>query len=123
MTKIEIDGDNVVVTWTGKKGRGSLLQIMAEGNAKKVNTLDMIQCLAVIICVRNVPFPCGDGERLFRKALEFIPTQTAMVEAGEKMGLGAVRKALVEKAGGGCNAPTDSYIDLAAKVVLEMTPA
>ncbi len=122
MTKIEIDGNNVVVTWTGKKGHGSLLQTMAEGNAKKVNTLNMIECLAVIMCVRTVPFPCGDGERVYRKALEFIPTQTAMVEAGEKMGLGAVRKALVEKAGSGCNAPTDSYIDIAADIVSK-TPA
>jgi len=123
MTEITLDGDVVVVKWTGRKGRGSLLQIAAEGNAKNVNKLDLRQCVAVYICVKSVPFPCGDGKNVYRKALEFVDGQVKIMETAEKLGLGKVRKSLVESAGGGFNAPTDSYISAAVEVVEEMTPA
>ena len=123
MTEITLDGDVVVVKWTGLKGYGSLLQIAAEGNAKNVNKLNLRQCVAVYICVKSRPFPCGDGKNVYRKALKFVDNQIKMMDAAEKLGLGKVRKSLVESAGGGFNAPTDSYISVAVEVVEEMTPA
>jgi hypothetical protein len=117
MTSITLDGDNVVVKWNGRKGRGSLYQIAAEGNAKNVNKLSIAQCLAVYICVKVAPFPMGSGEKVYRMVLADVEAgkQPKMVEMAEKMGLGAVRKSLVEAAGGGFNAPHDSYITIAAE--------
>lgn len=117
-TSIELDGDNVVVKWTGRKGGGSLFKIAAQGNADNVNKLNINQCLAIMICVKVAPFSMGKGDEIFQHVLNQIESgqQTKMVEMATKMGLGPVRKLLVEAAGSGFNAPHDSYISIAAKL-------
>lgn len=117
MTELSIVGDEVVVKWTGRKGRGSLFQIMATGNAKNANILSAKELLAVFLSVKICPFPLGAGETIYRKTLAAIDTDFAtLLQKTEAIPVGQLRKEIVVKAGEGCNAPTDMYLDIAAKI-------
>lgn len=115
--------------WTGRKGTGSLYQLAASGNYKLVNDLGLKEMMCVILCVKHAPFPLGGGERAYRRMLEIwdeggidMPDIRSQEEkdAGEgspddppPAALGRLRKHLVAKAGGGMNAPHDSYLRIA----------
>lgn len=121
-TQITInDDDTLSVKWVGKRGRGSLFQIAAEGNAKNVNRLDRIQILAVHICVRANPFPLGTENQTFERVLAELNNPEGrfanVVEKAADMKLGEMRKELVQAAGSGFNAPHDTYISAAVAVL------
>ncbi|OYW73584.1 MAG: hypothetical protein B7Z37_20960 [Verrucomicrobia bacterium 12-59-8] len=132
-TQITINEDQTLtVKWVGKRGRGSLFQIAAEGNAKNVNRLDKIQILAVHICVRINPFPLGTEKETYRKVLAELGEPEGrfanVVAKVSDIKLGEMRLELVNAAGSGFNAPHDKYITTAVEVLfsesqLEETPA
>lgn len=130
-TEITINPDETLtVKWTGRKGRGSLFQIMAEGNAANVNRLDKNQMLAVHICIKANPFPLGKEDITFSRIMEEVSKPDGrfadVVAKLDKIKLGDMRRELVIQAGGGCNAPTDTYISAAVRVLFpetELTPA
>jgi hypothetical protein len=112
-----------------------LFAMMAESNCRHANALGKAQLMAVWWCVMNRPFPLGDGEGLYRGILTVIEADaleraTAALTArkpktkldadlwaaADKMSVGEIRRTLVNKAGSGCNAPTDSYLALAAQL-------
>lgn len=121
-TEIAVNNDQTVsVQWKGQRGRGSLFQVMASGNAEQVNKLDLEEITAVLMSAISVPFPLGQGEKVYRGILKSIREETS--EAGKHnlatlklAGIGTARKVLVIKAGEGCNAPHDSYLRIAAEV-------
>lgn len=121
-TEIAVNNDQTVsVQWKGQRGRGSLFQVMASGNAEQVNKLDLEEITAVLMSAISVPFPLGQGEKVYREILKSIREGTS--EAGKHnlatlklAGIGTARKVLVIKAGEGCNAPHDSYLRIAAEV-------
>jgi len=129
-TTITINEDQTLeVVWTGKKGGGSLFQTMATGNAKNANLLTLEQNLAVLVSAKSNPFPCGDknAKAVYQEVLSKLASDFAgVIERGKKIGLGNVRKTLVQECGSGCNAPHDMYLDIAIKVLFpepELTPA
>jgi len=128
-TTITINEDQTLsVTWTGEKGGGSLFQIMATGNAKNVNLLTLEQNLAVLVSAKSNPFPCGDNnaKAVYQEVLNTLTSGgkfDGVVERGQKIGLGNVRKTLVKECGSGCNAPHDMYLEIAVKVLFPETPA
>jgi len=115
--------------WTGRPGTGSLYQLGAERNHKLVNALGLRELWCVMLCVRFAPHPLGKGERAYRRMLEMWDgggvdrpdiRSTAERERGDgsaedppAAAMGRLRKWIVERAGGGCNAPTDSYLEIA----------
>ncbi len=116
MTNLEIVNDKVVVKWTGRKGRGSLFQTMAGGNAENANKLSAKEILCVLMAVKVCPFPLGNGEKIYEKIFANIDKEFPdLVKKVEAMPLGQVRKELVVKCGSGCNAPHDMYLDIAVK--------
>lgn len=121
-TEITINEDQTLaVKWTGRRGRGSLFQIAAEGNAKNVNRLDKNQILAVFICVNLNPFPLGGENEQFRKIMDELAKPdgrfASVVAKAADMKLGDMRKELVVSAGSGFNAPHDTYISAAVAVL------
>lgn len=121
-TSITINDDQTLkVEWTGKRGRGSLFQIAAVGNAANVNRLNLKQLLAVFISVRLNPFPLGKDEETYKKVLAEVEKPdgqfTNVVNKLSGVSLGQMRKELVEAAGSGFNAPHDMYISAAVKVL------
>ena len=118
-TRIDILADDTVVAvWVGNRRRSSLYQSMAESNCKNVNELDRTEIAAVIMCIKQAPFPLGNGPRIYRGILEELRANglDAYVKPGWKdLSLGQLRRAIVVRAGSGCNAPTDSYLSIAAK--------
>lgn len=118
-TQLTVNEDQTVTsTWVGKKGRGSLFQVMSGGNIKYVNVLDLMELWAVIASVQVAPFPLGQGEKIYRKILEQLKTDPSKLFANgiPDVKLGELRKYLVIKAGDGCNAPHDSYLRMAYKL-------
>jgi len=116
MTDIVINPDQTVsAVWKGKKGRGSLFQTMAVGNAENANKLNIVQIMAVMFAARKVPFPFGDGEKVYRECLKIVDEKKA--EISDKVTLGALRQQIVGEGGSGCGAPHDTYLDIAAAVV------
>lgn len=123
-TELTVNADDTVsAKWKGPKERGSLFQVMAEGNVKLVNRLDKIELLAVLLCVKIMPFPLGHGEQFYGEVLEKARANpdAYLNDTAKAMTLGDMRKALVVKAGDGCNAPTDSYLQIAVEA--QKTPA
>ncbi len=121
-TSITINEDQTLkVEWTGKRGRGSLFQIAAAGNAANVNRLNMNQLLAVFIAVKLNPFPLGKEEETYKKVLAEVEKHDGrfadVVNKLSSIPLGQMRKELVEAAGGGFNAPHDMYISTAVSVL------
>lgn len=114
-TQIRIDRKgHVSAKWIGEHGRGSLYQIAATENCEAINKLNRIQILAVLLAVRICPFPLGAEERVYTKCLKDAPK--CMTDQVRSIEIGALRKAVIEKAGSGSNAPTDTYIHTAVKV-------
>lgn len=122
MTEIRIDSDTVSALWTGKRGRGSLFQIMAVGNCELVNQLDLLELSAVVICVKHLPFPLGNGPTFYREVLEKV-RGSGESAFGEEFTLGQIRKYLVHKAGDGCNAPHDTYLTIAVEAQKSLVAA
>lgn len=121
-TQITIKEDQTLdVKWVGKRGRGSLFQVAAVGNAANVNRLDKNQLLAVFIAVRICPFPLGKEDQVYKNTLTEVEKpdgQFADVVAQlSEISLGVMRKELVQAAGSGFNAPHDIYISTAVRVL------
>lgn len=121
-TTLTVENDQVKATWTGKKGRGSLFQVMAKGNAEQTNKLSAKEILAVFICVKACPFPIGKGKQVYKMVMDDIEAgkHPELVTKFEAMNLGELRKALVVACGEGCNAPNDMYLGIAVEM---QTPA
>lgn len=118
-TRIDIAADETLnVTWAGKKGRGSLFHVMAEGNAINANKLGIVELIAVFLAARFNPFPLGGGEACYRALLAGINAGkfADVIANGHKIGLGKLRASLVSECGSGCNAPHDSYLSIAADI-------
>jgi hypothetical protein len=125
-TNITINDDQTLtVTWTGKKGRGSLFQLAAKGNAEAANKLSIEELLAVVVSVQSCPFPLGDERKVYERCLEIVRTDPTQFwnDGLPKIALGDLRYYIVQKAGGGFNAPHDSYLKLAADLADEAAPA
>lgn len=121
-TQITIKEDQTLdVKWVGKRGRGSLFQVAAVGNAANVNRLDKNQLLAVFISVRLNPFPLGKDEETYSKVLAEVEKPDGefsnVVSKLSGFSLGELRKELVEAAGSGFNALHDMYISAAVRVL------
>lgn len=128
MVEITINEDQTLtVRWTGRKGTGSLYQIMAEGNAKNLNTLTVEECIACYYASKACPFPMGKGEEVYKMTLESVLSGKYAADVLPKIRekLGQFRKELVQECGSSCNGPLDSYITIAAelKAPKEETPA
>jgi hypothetical protein len=112
-----------------------LLDTMARANCEAANACGLADLVAVVYCIANMPFPLGNGAKAFllaRRHIEDAFTERAAISlAGEVYApaagtvadwllgftgttLGQLRRWLVARAGEGCNAPTDSYLRLAA---------
>jgi hypothetical protein len=112
--KIYADANHVVHV---ENPRG-MLGVMAPSNAEYVNALGIRELLAVLYSVKCAPFPLGGGEEVYREFLQRMNDgefSEALAKA-EALPLGELRLALIEKAGSGCNAPTDSYLKIAADI-------
>jgi hypothetical protein len=123
------DDGKLEYEWTGKKGTGSLYQLMASGNHKLVNELGVKELWCLLLCVKHAPFPLGGGEKAYRRMLEIwdegginTPDIRNEEEKEQEIGtaedpppaaVGRLRQYVVQKAGGGCNAPHDSYLRVA----------
>jgi len=116
----------------------SLWYLAAESNCTYANQLGKAELLAVWWCCLNAPFPLGGGAEIYRRALAQIEAETLEVADASLQGreprdleylskpavrgllydhsLGALRWHLVDRAGSGCNAPTDSYLRMAVAV-------
>jgi hypothetical protein len=112
-----------------------LLDIMARANCDAVNACGLADLTAVVFCIAQAPFPLGHGAEAFllaRRHIEQAFTERAAYSlAGEVYAppagtvadwllgftnttLGQLRRWLVNRAGEGCNAPTDGYLRMAA---------
>jgi hypothetical protein len=112
-----------------------LLDIMAKANCDAANACGLADLVAVVWCIANAPFPLGGGAEIFHAARTrieqaFLHRAEASLHGvvydpapktleGWLLGfsdttLGQLRQWLVTRAGEGCNAPTDSYLRLAA---------
>lgn len=119
MTEITINEDkSLSVAWKGKKGRGSLFQIGASGCVTQVNALNFHELMAVHFAVKAAAFPLGKGEQIYRMVLKNVEEKIAE----GKVDLGELRKAMLEQASGGCNAPYDSYLQIAYDIKIGKTP-
>lgn len=121
-TEITIKEDQTLdVKWVGKRGRGSLFQVAAVGNAANVNRLNKNQILAVFIAVKYCPFPLGKEDQIYKTTLDEVENPTgafvSTVAKMESISLGILRKELVQAAGSGFNAPHDMYISTAVRVL------
>lgn len=124
-TSLTIKEDQTVeAEWTGPKNRGSLFQIMASGNVKLANALDKEQLLAVLYAVKVSPFPLGGGEKVYRMILGKVKAEPEKFvgAAAKKISLGELRKSVIQLAGDGCNAPHDSYLQIAYDIATNKTP-
>ena len=143
MVKLTVNPDDgtLAYEWTGRPGTGSLYQMAVESNYKLVNALDLRELWCAMLCVKFAAFPMGKGEKAYRHMLELwdkgevdVPdirnaeekAQMGLPEidaSSERLGgrgptappaaLGRFRKYVVQRAGEGCNAPTDSYLRIA----------
>jgi len=116
------EDESVEAVWRGRQGRSTLYQIAASGNCTYVNALDREALIAVHICAKNRPnFLVDNGEQVYRKVVEDLRTNpTGLFPNGlPEVPLGKLRKALVERAGSGMNAPYDSYIRCAYQIATE----
>lgn len=121
MTAITIAPDKTLsIEWTGRKGGGSLFHVMAQGNVEYANALGLRELAAVQHCAKNAPFPLGHGEEVYREVLKWIDEHPGCL--AENLDLGEVRKAIVQRAGDGCNAPYDSYLRIAYDIATNKTP-
>lgn len=126
------DGDYVLVEVSASY---SLFALMATSNCEHANRLGMAELATVVWCMANAAFPLGRGPELYTEALRrvelaFLRRAEASLSGtvydppatsldGWLLGftgttVGDLRRWLVNKAGSGCNAPTDSYLRLAA---------
>lgn len=126
------DGDYVLVTVSPSY---SLFALMATSNCEHANRLGMAELATVVWCIANAPFPLGRGVELYAEALRrvelaFLRRAEASLAGtvydppattldGWLLGfsgttVGQLRRWLVDRAGSGCNAPTDSYLRIAA---------
>lgn len=127
MTRIITNPDNTLsVEWQGRKGGGSLLQLAAEGNVPRVNRLNLVELYAIILAIKADPSPLGRGERTYRWALAELSNPDNVAKYW-KSGfptddLGKLRQAVVQRAGEGFNAPTDSYLHIASDIASGVTP-
>jgi hypothetical protein len=119
MTEIIINADQTIeAKWTGKKGRGSLLQTMASGNCKDANKLDLHELWAVALSVKACPFPLGSEAKVYGDCLSLTKNTPEKVWKDGKcpeIELGKLRQLVVLQAGEGCNAPWDTYLRTAVK--------
>jgi hypothetical protein len=121
-TEIVVNPDQTVsVIWKGRRGRGSLFQTMASGNADSVNKLDLEEITAVLMSAISAPFPLGHGEKVYREILKSIRDGSSEackhnIATMKLAGIGKARRLLLFKAGEGCNAPHDSYLRIAVEV-------
>jgi hypothetical protein len=130
------DGDYVEVD---RAPGDDLTTLMATANCVLANKLGKAQLIAVWYCVLHKPFPGGEYATYYRAVLQQVEADalkranasllglqadTYLGEeawlAADAMTLGGIRRALVVKAGSGCNAPTDSYLQAAVES-MEMT--
>jgi hypothetical protein len=144
MDRIDIKGDGTLVySWVGDKERGSLFGIMAKSNVELANQLSEMELWSVYMCSQCAPFPLGGGETYYRATLakfldngggDFfkngkLPRDLFRSEDEKKQlgffkedppltgrSLGRLRLHLVQRAGSGINAPTDSYLNIAADI-------
>lgn len=113
------DDQTLSVNWIGKKGRSSLYFIMAQGNAKELNQLDKEECIAIYLCAKETPFPCGGENTYYLAKLKILREECQwlldekLLERYDKYSLGSLRKFLVELSGDSCNGPVDTYIRVA----------
>lgn len=129
---LEEDGDYVAVA---SRPCDCLFGMMAESNCRNANALGKAQLLAVWWCVMNRAFPLGDGQWIYQRTLAIVEADalkrataaltgrvaetvlgTDIWTAADQMSVGEIRRTLVIKAGSGCNAPTDSYLAIAAQL-------
>lgn len=132
-TVVAEDGDYVEIR---ANPSCSLFGMMAESNCGLTNALGKSELIAVWWCVMNDPFPLGGGVEQYRRVLAKVEGdalaratatlsgRTAKTALGDDawavadtMSLGQIRQYLVNKAGGGCNAPVDSYLRIAVSLV------
>jgi len=107
------------VTVTGCENAG-LTGVLAAGLDTQVNALDVHELLAVRTAVRSMPFPLGNGERVYRLALETVLENQDKIPSA--LQLGHLRALVVKHAALGCNAPYDSYLQIAYDVKTGKTP-
>lgn len=89
------------------------------GRAEQANKLGRDEITAITLAVATVPFPLGDGARIYERALAAVregrleeygavlPAQAADVP------LWKLRAAVAERASRGMNAPWDTYLRIA----------
>jgi hypothetical protein len=89
------------------------------GRAEQANKLGRDEITAITLAVATVPFPLGDGARVYARALAAV-RENRLEEYGAEMPAEAadiplwkLRAAVAEKASHGMNAPWDTYLRIA----------
>jgi hypothetical protein len=122
-----------------KRTNTGLMGCMAPSNCEHANTLGRGALAAVLLAVAKEPFPLGNGEAVYRACLTSAETAYTQIADTALSGrirphnqllhawltgldkdfpdLGPLRKAIVDRAGTGCNAPVDSYLRIAYHIV------
>lgn len=106
--KITVNADETV-TLCGADG-STLDGVLSGGLDTQVNALSMEELLAVRLSVVRVPYPGGAGERVYRDHLKVVQGNPDKLPS---CSLVSMRKAILSTAIGGCNAPSDSYLQIA----------
>ena len=89
------------------------------GRAEQANKLGRDEITAITLAVATVPFPIGDGARIYARALAAV-REGRLEECGAEIPAEAadvplwkLRAAVAERASRGMNAPWDTYLRIA----------
>lgn len=109
-TEIRINEDQTVkAVWTGPIKRGSLRQLGAQNCAELANQLDTSELWAVVLAVKECPFPFDSGKKVYSISLDSVRKDPVKTD----LSLGELRHGVVLKGMDGFNAPTDNYLQIA----------
>jgi hypothetical protein len=135
-------GDNTTDPILVDRTSSGLTGLMAVSNCEHANALYRGGLAAVMQAVAQQPFPLGRGREVYLACLAAVEAAYIDLAGHQLMGvhscltsmqhwllqledgfpnLGALRKALVIRAGSGCNAPVDSYLRIAYHVTYHVT--
>lgn len=110
--RVTTRGDKVVVTNAkerARRGLGSMLELGLASEVPRCNALDRNELLAVLLARQWCPFPLGDEDEVYRRALDGLRSGYCVLERAAACPTADLRLAITMDAARGCNGPTDTY--------------
>lgn len=110
--RVTTRGDKVVVTGAkerARRGLGSMLELGLASEVPRCNALDRDELLAVLLARQWSPFPLGDEDEVYRRALDGLRSGYCVLERAAECPTADLRLAITMDAARGCNGPTDTY--------------